>query len=115
MDTVPTRKPPRAMLALITLATDLPVPEKISLYQSDDGTFRLVLDLATVADGRDWADHLHMSIRSYVGGDGMRYLGADSADWHGWRASLFASEPVSGGELADEQLAELAELAEAGR
>lgn len=91
-------KPARAILALIALATDLPMPTGIWLYPpgevSDEPT--LAISFATVADGLAWATHLGVSVTPYVGDDGNRYLGHRSADrWHGWRLSLGAHDPAT--------------------
>lgn len=106
------RRDPRAMLAEIALASELPVPEVIYLY-SDSGI--LALNLATLADGRAWSRHLGGSTDSYLNGhNGRRYLDEGRIRWHGWSVQLHASEPSCVDvPLAEDTAARLAKLASA--
>jgi hypothetical protein len=106
------RKTPRQMLALITLATDLPLPKEIR-FRSD----RISLDLVTIADGVAWCRYLGFNDETRLNPlDGYRYLTYGLGHWHGWGVSLHASEiadrqPET---IADDQTAALTELAEGG-
>lgn len=111
MSTVTTRKPPRAMLALIALATDLPMPRGVTFF-TDEGN--LSLSFWTIADGSLWADHFGEQPSIRVADDGYRYLRAGTVIWHGWNIHLNAYEPVQPDvDLAADERAALTELAEA--
>lgn len=88
-----TRRDPRVILAQIALATGLPIPKRIYFY--DDPSI-LGLDLATLADGIAWSQHLGGDTTTYVNSnDGRCYLygGGGSITWHGWTVQLHASDP----------------------
>jgi hypothetical protein len=119
MSTVTTRKPARAMLALIALATDLPLPEHVRTSADEwygETHYGLTLGFDTIAEGSAWAQHLGATVKPYVS-DGKRFLGSKGITvWHGWEVTLHAAEPVvdeaeSKAELAGVDQAALTELA----
>lgn len=109
-------KPARAVLALIALATELPLPNRIALYAEGEIGAEpvLALDFATINEGIAWAKHLDVEVAPHVN-NGYHYLGHRGVDyWHGWRVSLNAHEPVAVPEpdlLTGEETAALAGLA----
>lgn len=104
------RKSARQMLALIALATDLPVPETITFHSGILG-----LSFPNARDGQTWVRHFNAELRNHVS-DGIRYVGQLGAiDWHGWDVSCSGSEPVTPDtDLDTDQDAALTELAEGG-
>ncbi len=87
------RKAPRAMLALIALATNLPVPKRISFHPS--GVI-LSLDFDGVTDRQAWSAHLGGSTDTYVNRhNGRRYVDEGVIDWHGWSVQIHASDERS--------------------
>jgi len=92
------RKDRRAMLALIALATDLPLPKAVNWY-SDTG---LSLDFDSLADGMAWSQHLGGQTATYINNDGFRYLREGSIRWHGWLVQIHANEPAGRGVQLDE-------------
>lgn len=106
MTTEPSRKSPRALLAAIALAVDLPLPININFY--DD---MVVMGFRTVSDGLAWATHIGAEAKPYINTDGNRYLGAALGGWHGWPVSLNAHDEPADPLPADETAA-LTALAE---
>ena len=84
------RSQPRAMLALIALATDLPVPEAIYLY--DNGI--LSMNLRSLAEGYAWLRFLGHTPASYANNNGYRHLKYGTIEWHGWHVHIQASDPA---------------------
>ncbi|MEV6297813.1 hypothetical protein AB0M02_00230 [Actinoplanes sp. NPDC051861] len=85
----PTRKPQRAMLAQIALATTLPLPETVS-FKADHGI--LYLHCGSMADGFAWVVHFGVEARKYEL-DGIGNLTHSDVVWDGWDLRVIASEP----------------------
>jgi len=83
---------PRAMLALIALATEVPTPKSVSFYR-DSAIFSLSFE--RLAAGLAWSTFLGGQTETYVNKDGRRYLDEGAITWHGWRVQLHASEPAN--------------------
>jgi hypothetical protein len=108
MTTKPTRerREPRVMLALIALATDLPVPGRIGFI--DD---ILAMSFDRLVDGQAWSAHLGGKTETCAH-KGQRYLNEGMINWHGWSVQLNAHEPaLTGGQLDADTTARLAALA----
>lgn len=105
-DTQTTEKfTPRQMFAAATLATSMPMPIRIG---TRNGFF--MIDLATITDGLAWASKLgaHCDVHTR---DGVRYLGARAATWHGWIVLLSVYEPATpDGVLDDDTAAQLGDI-----
>lgn len=117
MDTVTTRKPARSMLALVALATDLPMPTSVRFRTNTiDGTPIIEVGLRSIAEGLEWAAHFGITAKPYTYSDKYLYLGAQNTTerWHGWLVDVDAVEDVAdpADEITDERAA-LTELAEA--
>lgn len=80
---------PRAMLAVIALATEVPTPKSISIYPKSE---ILSLMFERLAHGLAWSAFLGGQTETYVNTDGRRYLDAGVIRWHGWSVQLHASE-----------------------
>jgi hypothetical protein len=107
------RKPPRAMLALIALATPVPVP-KSTIFYRDNGI--LSLSFERVDDGLAWGAYLGGEPTSYVR-ECTRYVGQyGQIIWHGWSVTIDAAEPVTptdpSGVLTGDEWAALDEIAQ---
>lgn len=111
MDTVTTRKSARAILALIALATDLPMPNNIRFYTERS---TISLDFESIADALPWCGYLDFDPETYLNGDGNRYLKWARGDWHGWNVQLHAYDKPPFDAIEEFDSAALAELA-AGR
>ncbi|HEU4425023.1 MAG TPA: hypothetical protein VFR67_21040 [Pilimelia sp.] len=81
------RAEPRVMLAAIALATDLPVPARISHH---DGIWSMSFDRLT--DGRAWSERLGGRTET-VTRNGVQYLNEGIIIWRGWSVQLHASTP----------------------
>lgn len=104
-DTTEVNFTPRQMFAAAILATHLPMPIRIGHC---DGFF--MIDLATVADGQAWASKLGAHCDAHVR-DGVRYLGARGATWHGRIVLLNAHESATpDGVLDDDTAAQLGDI-----
>jgi len=106
------RRSARVMFAMVALATELPLPECVTCYVSDDGVPWLKVRLASLADGHVWAERFGIEVKPRVHG-GSRHLSARTqADWCGWKLDLSAWEeaPAAGEELADGERVGLAAL-----
>lgn len=103
------RKSPRAMLALIALATDLPCPCEVTFYSSR-GSLMLTFD--RIDDAARWLAFLGAGSEPYVDKtNGRRHVGqVGLPKWHGWQFSAYAAEPQY--EIPEEQRADLSALAE---
>src|SRR6266700_8072018 len=89
-ESTPQRREPRAMLALIALATDLPLPTRINF---NDGILGLGFD--TIAEGLPWLAFFNQPQETYVY-QGRRYLkDRQINEWHGWHVQLAAAEPAT--------------------
>src|SRR6266571_5133804 len=88
-ESTPQRREPRAMLALIALATDLPLPTRINF---NDGILGLGFD--SITEGLPWLAFFGQPQESYVY-QGRRYLkDREINQWHGWHVQLAAAEPA---------------------
>lgn len=85
----------RAMMALVVLAAELPMPMCIRFQGEgigEPGTSIMDLHFDRVRDGQAWSRHLGGRADTYRNTDGNTYLRAGSIKWHGWSVALFASE-----------------------
>jgi len=78
------------MLALIALATDLPVPGDIRFHPTKP---ILSLTFEQVSDGQAWSQHLGGQTITYMH-SGRRFLDEGQIVWRGWRVQLHASDEV---------------------
>jgi len=103
----PERREPRAMLALIALQSELPVPASIGF---NNGI--LSMSFPTITDGLPWLAFFGRRQETYVY-QGHRYLkDRELNEWHGWHVQLHASEPAAPDTELDEATAgRLAQLA----
>jgi hypothetical protein len=98
--------PRRTMIALIALADDLPVPNRISFV--DDRI--LAISCGTLAQGQAWSAHLGGKTETYTH-DGAVWLDEGLINWRGWRVQVSASEPNGTADgLDDSDRAALTEL-----
>lgn len=108
------RRAPRAMVALIVLATELPMPLGIRFQGEgigEPGTSILGMDFDRVSDGQAWSRYLGGQTDTYRHTDGNTYLCEGPIRWHGWSVQLCASErPMPDGELDQDTTTRLGEL-----
>lgn len=117
MDTVTNRKPPRAMLALVALATDLPLPQDVRFSVDERHAHHsLTLSFEAIADAVPWVERLGGTTQPHEY-QGTRYLGyrAGSDLWHGWEVTLHAAEDAEQVDEIGDERAALTELAGALR
>jgi hypothetical protein len=80
----------RKMLALIALATEVPVPKNISFHPNGE---LLSLTFERLSAGLAWSSYLGGQLDTYVH-NAARYLNEGVIDWHGWRVQLHACDLV---------------------
>jgi hypothetical protein len=112
-----TPKAARAMLALVVLAEQLPMPVTIRFSGEgcgEPGDSFMTLSFRSVAAGQAWSRHLgcRRTDTKVNRLDGRTYLEADFVEWHGWTVHLQASDdPNPGSELDTDTATHLAEIA----
>jgi hypothetical protein len=95
-NTARTPKPVREMTALVVLASDLPMPVRLSFQGKgigESGTSIMSMSLRTVAEGQAWSRHLGGRTDTYVSANtGRTWLDEGVIKWHGWSVHLDASD-----------------------
>jgi hypothetical protein len=103
------------MLALVVLATDLPMPERITFQGEgigEPGASIMSLSFSRIEPGKAWSRYLGGCTDTYHNRDGNTYLREGVIEWHGWSLHLHACEPTSPDTDLDQETAiRLAELA----
>lgn len=104
------RKSARQILALVALATDLPLPRTIT-FHSDAW---LSLEFDTARDGQTWVMRLGGELRENVS-EGTRHVGQQmGVTWHGWAIHCYGTEPAEPVDEIPDERAALTELADGG-
>jgi hypothetical protein len=89
------RTDPRAMLALIALAGDLPVPAAVRFYNDAELAATLILDFEFLSTAAAWCAHLGGDVHAAEEHDGRRWFRSGRITWLGWSVQIHASEPAA--------------------
>jgi hypothetical protein len=89
----------RYLVAQIVLATDVPMPEQISVFDEGSVSLRFLRN----DEAHAWAQFLSAKAEPYVY-KGDRYAGVRGTTWHGWYVQINASEPASPTDSLDEDI-----------
>lgn len=87
------RTEPRAVLAMIALAADLPMPASVRFCNDADSA--LLLDFDLLSGAAAWCMYLGGEVHQAVEHDGRRWFRTGRITWQGWDVHLSASEPVA--------------------